>query len=83
MEDTRLLKCVMFGEVAGGASCVRRQGKEWMRCLLDDLRAFGINADLRITPAQDEMELGKTVEQGTERLIVRWVATEKARAGLY
>ena len=37
--------CVMFGELVGGASCVGRQEKEWMGCFLDDLRAFGINAD--------------------------------------
>ena len=45
MEDTRLPKCVMFGEMVGGAGCVGGQEKEWMGCFLDDLRAFGINAD--------------------------------------
>ena len=30
MEDTRLPKCVMFGELVGGAGCVRGQEKEWM-----------------------------------------------------
>ena len=45
MEDTRLPKCVMFGEMLGGAGCVGGQEKEWMGCFLDDLRAFGINAD--------------------------------------
>ena len=29
----------------GGAGCVGDQGKEWMGCFLDDLRALGINAD--------------------------------------
>ena len=28
MEDTRLSKCVMFGEMVGGAGCVGGQGKE-------------------------------------------------------
>ena len=42
MEDTRLPKCVMFGEIVGGASCGGGQEKEWMGCFLDDLRAFGI-----------------------------------------
>ena len=28
------------------------QEKEWMRCFLDDLRAFGINADQWTTAAQ-------------------------------
>ena len=45
MEDTRLPKCVMFGDMVGGASCGGGQEKEWMGCFLDDLRAFGINAD--------------------------------------
>ena len=45
MEDTRLPKCVMFVELVGGAGCVGDQEKEWMGCFLDDLRAFGINAD--------------------------------------
>ena len=38
MEDTRLNKCVMFGELVGGAGCVGGQEKEWMGCFLDDLR---------------------------------------------
>ena len=45
MEDTRLPKCVMFGELVGGAGSVGGQEKEWMGCFLDDLRAFGINAN--------------------------------------
>ena len=51
MEDTRLPKCVMFGEMVGGAGCVGGQEKEWMGCFLDDLRAFGINADQWTTAA--------------------------------
>ena len=40
MEDSRLPKCVLFGELVGG------QEKEWIiGCLLNDLRAFGINDD--------------------------------------
>ena len=54
MEDTILPKCVMFGELVGGAGCVGTQEKEWMRCFLDDLRAFAINADQWTTTAQDE-----------------------------
>ena len=56
MEDTRLPKCVMFVELVGGAGCVGRHDKEWMRCFLDDLSAFGINADQWTTGAQDEGE---------------------------
>ena len=56
MEDTRLPKCVMFGDMVGGAGCVGGQEKEWMGCFLDDLRAFVINADQWTTAAQDEGE---------------------------
>ena len=45
MEDTIPPKCVMFGELVGGADCVGGQGKKWIGCHLNDLRAFGINAD--------------------------------------
>ena len=49
MEDTRLPKCVVFEEVVGGAGCVGGQEKEWMGCFLDNLRAFGIDADQWVT----------------------------------
>ena len=45
MGDTRVSKCMMFGELVRGAECVGGQGKKWMGCFLNDLRAFGINAD--------------------------------------
>ena len=45
MEDTRLPKRVMFGELAGGAVSAWGQEKEWMACLVDDLRVFGIDPD--------------------------------------
>ena len=30
----------MFGEIVGGADCVRGQEKEWIGCFLDDLKNF-------------------------------------------
>ena len=59
-------KCVMFGELVGGAAGVGGQEKEWMGCSLGDLRAFGINADQWTTAAQDEEEWRRTAEQGVE-----------------
>ena len=69
MEDTILPECVMFGEMVGGAGCVGGQGKEWMGCFLDGLRAFGINANQCRTAAQDEGEWRRTAEQGAEHFI--------------
>ena len=56
--------------------------KEWMGCFLDDLRAFGINADQWTTTAQGGREWRRTAEQGTEHFMTKWIAAEKARAGL-
>ena len=80
MEDTRLAKCVMFGELGGGAGCVGGQEKEWMGCFPDDLKDFGINADQWTTAAQDEGEWRRTAEQGVERFMAKWIAAEEARA---
>ena len=58
------------------------QEKAWMGRFLDDLRAFGINADQRAKAAQDEGGWRRTAEQGAEHLMSKWIATAKARAGL-
>ena len=79
MEDTRLPKCVMFGEMVGGAGCVGGQRKEWIGCFLVDLRAFGLNADKWMTAAQDEEEWRRTAKQGTKYLMAKWIVAEKKR----
>ena len=82
MEDTRLPTCVMLGEMVGGTGCVGGQEKEWMGCFLDDLRAFGINADQWATAVQDEGEWRRTEEQGAEHFMPKWIVAEKTKAGL-
>ena len=82
MEDTRLPKCVMFGEMVGGAGCVGGQGKEWIGCFLHDPRAFGINADQWTTAAQDKGEWRRMAEQGAEHFMAKWIVAEKTKAGL-
>ena len=82
MEDTRLPKCVIFGELVGGADCVGGQEKESMESFLEDLRAFGINADQWTTAAQDEGGCRRMVGQGAEHFMAKLTAAEKAKAGL-
>ena len=53
-----------------------------MRCFLDDLRAFSINADQWTIAAQDKEGWRRTAEQGVEYIMAKWIAAEKARAGL-
>ena len=66
----------------GNAGYVGGQEKKWIRCFLDDLRAFGINADQWTTAAQDDGEWRRTVEQGAERFMAKWINAEKIMAGL-
>ena len=49
---------------------------------LDDLRACGINTDQWTIAAQDEGEWRRTAGQGVEGFMAKWIAAEKARAGL-
>ena len=82
MEDTRLPKCAMFGEMVGGVGCVGGQEKKWVGCFVDNLRAFGTNADQWTTAAQDEAEWRRTAEQGAKHLMAKWIVAEKTKAGL-
>ena len=82
MEDTRLPKCMMFGEMVRGAGCVGGQEKEWMGCFLDDLSVFSINADQWTTAAQDEGDWRRTAERGAEHFMAKLIVAEKAKAGL-
>ena len=67
----------------GGRGLCGGQEKEWVGCFLDDLRAFGINADQWTTAAQDEGEWRRTAEeQGAEHFMAKLIAAEKAKTGL-
>ena len=71
MENARLPKCVMFGEMIGGGGCAKGQEKEWMGWSLDDFRAFGINADQWTTAAQYECDWRRTAEHGAEHFMAK------------
>ena len=53
-----------------------------MECFLDNLRAFGINADQWTTAAQDEGEWRRTAEQGAEYFMAKCITAEKPKTGL-
>ena len=53
-----------------------------MRYFLDDLRAFGINADQWTTATQDEGGWRRTAEQGARHYMAKWIVVEEARAEL-
>ena len=68
--------------ILGGTVSSGGQEKEWMGCLLDDLRAFGVKTDHWATAFQDEGEWHRTAKQGAEFFLTRWNAAERARAAL-
>ena len=82
MENTRLPTCVTFRGLVGGAGFVGGQKNELMGCFLDDLNAFGINANQWTTAAQNEGKWRKTVGQGAEGNMGKRIAAQKFRAGL-
>ena len=66
----------------GGRGFRGGQEKEWMGCLLDDLRAFGIQTDQWRIAAQDAEEWYKTVKQGAEFFMTKWIAAERAKTAI-
>ena len=66
----------------GAQAALGGRKKEWMECLLDDLRAFGINTDQWTITVQDEREWRKMAKQGAEHFMVKCIAAEKVGAGL-
>ena len=66
----------------GGRGLIQGAGKRVVGCFLDDLRAFGINADQWTTAAQDEGEWRRTAEQGAEHFMTKQIVAEKTKAGL-
>ena len=59
-----------------------RKKSGWVGCLLDDLRAFHVNADQWTTAAQDEGKWCRAAEQGAKHFMAKWIAVEKAKARL-
>ena len=59
------------------------QEKEWMGCLLNGFRVFGIHPDKWTIAAQDEGECHRTAKQGAEIFMTKWIAAERARAALW
>ena len=82
MEDTRLPKCVMFGEYVGGAGYLEDQEKKWKGC------CWTSPALSASTPTSGQLQpwtrgngAGRR-NQGAECFMTKWITAEKVRAGL-
>ena len=78
MEDTRLPKYLMFGEMVGGAG----QGKEWVWGVSLTTSEFSVS-----TPTSGRLQprtgggWRRTAEHGAEHFMAKWIAAAKASAG--
>ena len=58
------------------------QEKEWVGYFLNDLRAFGIDADQWTAAAQTRGNGAEQQNKGAEHFVAKRIAAEKAKAGL-
>ena len=85
VEDTRVPKCVMFGEMVGGAGCVEGAEKRMDRVFSGRPQSFQHQRrpvdDNYCSPGR-EGNWHRTVEQGAGGFLAKRIAAEKARSGL-
>ena len=66
---TLVKRSVLFGPQC--YQYINRQ-KDWLRCLSEDMKAFGIESEGGTTRARDEVEWHSCVEQGAYRFFADW-----------
>ena len=81
MEGTRLPKCVMFGEMVGGAGCMGGGRKKSERGVLWTTSELSVSTPTS-GPLQPKTkrEWRRTAEQGAGRFMAKYMAAEKDRA---
>ena len=81
MEDTRLPKCVMFGEMVGvRAVWGARKTSEWGVSWTTSELSASTPTSGRLP--ENEGEWRRTAEQGAEHFMAKWMVAEKTKAGL-
>ena len=79
MEDTRLPKCVMLGELVGGAGCVGARKKSGWGV---SWRTSELSASTPISGRLQPRTRGNGAEQRAQHFMAKWIVAEKAKAGL-
>ena len=78
MDDERLPKRVMFGEVDGRKGYSDGQEQDWMGCLERDLSLFGMPTEAKHwVAAKKPGEWFRRVEEAAEQYMKRWFVAEK------
>ena len=82
MEDTRLPKCVMFGEFGGERGLRGGPGKRVDGVFPGRLQSFRYQRRPVDNCSPGRGGWRRTAEQGAKCFMAKWIAAEKARAGL-
>ena len=82
MDNERLLRRVMFGQVEGGKVHSGGQEQDWMGCLERDLSLFNLPTEAKhwTLAAKKPGEWFRRVEEAAEQYMKRWFVTEKEQA---
>ena len=82
MDNERLPKRVMFGEVDRGKGYSGGKEQDWMGCFERDLSLFNLPTDVkhRTLAAKKPSEWFRRVEEAAQRYMKRWFVTEKKQA---
>ena len=81
MDNERLPKRVMFGEVDGGKGYSGGQEQDWMGCLERDLPLFNLPTEAKHwTLAAKPGEWFRRVEEAAEQYMKGWFVTGKEQA---
>ena len=81
MDDARLPKFMLFGELNTGEKNAGRPEKTWRQCLRDSLKHFEIDAEQWHNFATEgEGEWTKRITEGAKKHMIRWHEREAAEA---
>jgi hypothetical protein len=78
MEDGRLPKILLLGELVGGKTR-RGSRKNWLTCLSDDLRSFDIEKSKWIKEASEEGIWGRKIDEGAKFFMKNWMDQEEEK----
>ena len=79
MEDGRLLKLMLLGELKSHRKSRKGARKTWLTCLSDDLKRFNIDKQGWVKRANDEAAWAKEINDGAEFFKTNWIKKENAK----
>ncbi len=80
MDDSRLPKVMLFGELDAGRRRDGGQTKTWRQCLMDDLKKFQIDSKTWTDVAADEEVWLSLVDESAAGFMQRWKGDKRAQA---